>query len=99
MNAIPRSGGNRFSGSVLVNGSRPSLQGSNLTDRLIARGLTGATTSAEDAPRHQRRASAVRSSSDKVWFFVTSRYFTNEYYLAGDYFPVDADGGAAARTT
>ena len=33
MNAIPKSGGNRFSGSALVNGSGPSLQGSNITDR------------------------------------------------------------------
>ena len=32
MNAIPRSGGNRFSGSFLANGSGPELQGSNLTD-------------------------------------------------------------------
>jgi len=44
LNAIPRSGGNRFSGSALANGSWPALQGSNLTDRLKARGLTGATT-------------------------------------------------------
>ena len=34
MNAIPKSGGNRFSGSALVNGSGPSLQGSNITDDL-----------------------------------------------------------------
>ena len=27
LNAVPRSGGNRFSGSVLANGTRPSLQG------------------------------------------------------------------------
>ena len=32
MNAIPKAGGNRFSGSALANGSGPSLQGSNVTD-------------------------------------------------------------------
>jgi hypothetical protein len=26
---------------------------------------------------------------DKVWFYVTSRYFTNEAFLAGRFFPVD----------
>jgi hypothetical protein len=26
---------------------------------------------------------------DKLWFYYTSRYFTNEYYQAGLYFPVD----------
>ena len=43
MNAIPKSGGNRFSGSALANGSGPSLQGSNVTDGLKARGLQGAS--------------------------------------------------------
>ena len=26
---------------------------------------------------------------DRVWFYFTSRYFTNEYYMAGQYYPVD----------
>src|SRR5262249_31003301 len=39
MNAIPKSGGNTFSGSFLVNGSWPALQASNEgTARLKARG-------------------------------------------------------------
>jgi hypothetical protein len=40
MNAIPRSGGNDFHGAFLANGSAPSLQGSNVTDRLRSRGTT-----------------------------------------------------------
>src|SRR5690349_18814905 len=44
MNAIPRAGGNSFSGSALVNGSSPSMQGNNVTDRLQARGVQGAST-------------------------------------------------------
>jgi len=24
-----------------------------------------------------------------VWFYATSRYFTNEYYLASRYYPLD----------
>ena len=55
MNAIPKAGGNRFSGSALVNGSGPSLQGSNVTDDLKARGVPGRVVDAEDALRHQRR--------------------------------------------
>src|SRR5260221_3915291 len=35
-NAIPRSGGNIFSGTILANGSKPSLQSGNLTSRLQA---------------------------------------------------------------
>ena len=40
MNAIPKSGGNEFHGSLLANGSAPSLQGSNVNDRLRARGAS-----------------------------------------------------------
>src|SRR5262249_12929347 len=40
MNAIPKSGGNTFRGSFLINGSWPGLQSSNVTDRLKSRGAT-----------------------------------------------------------
>jgi len=88
LNAVPRSGGNRFSGSALANFSRPSLQGDNLTDRLKARGLTGATTTLRKL-HDINGALGGPIKQDKVWFFVTSRYFTNEFNLAGDFFAVD----------
>src|SRR5262245_58078109 len=40
VNSIPKSGGNRFSGSVFGNYTNDSLQTDNLTDDLQARGLT-----------------------------------------------------------
>lgn len=89
MNAIPRTGGNRFSGSALINGSRPSLQGNNVTDRLQARGLSGASTTLKTL-HDINGAVGGPIAKDKVWFFATSRYFTNEYFLAGNFFPVDA---------
>ncbi len=55
MNAIPRSGGNRFSGSALANGSGPSLQGTNMTDNLKSRGVQRPVQHAQDAVRPQRR--------------------------------------------
>jgi hypothetical protein len=88
LNAVPRSGGNRFSGSALVNGSRPGLQGSNLTDRLKARGLTGATTTLKTL-HDFNGAVGGPIKRDKVWFYATSRYFTNEFNIAGNYFAVD----------
>ena len=33
--------------------------------------------------------SAARSSRTRLWFYATSRYFTNEYYLAGRFYPAD----------
>ena len=88
MNAVPRVGGNNFSGSFLANGSAPSLQGSNITDDLKARGLQGASSSLKKL-YDLNGAIGGPIKQDKVWFFFTSRYFTNEYFLAGLFYPVD----------
>ena len=88
MNAVPRAGGNRFSGSALVNGSGPSLQGSNVTSDLQERGLRGASTTLKKL-YDINGAVGGPIKQDKVWFYVTSRYFTNEYYLASRFFPQD----------
>ncbi len=88
MNAIPKAGGNTFSGSVLANGSSPSLQGSNVTDDLQARGLQGASTTLK---RLYDINGAIGGpiKRDKLWFYATSRYFTNEFYLAARFYAVD----------
>jgi hypothetical protein len=88
MNAIPKSGGNRFSGTALVNGSGPSLQGNNVTDDLQARGLTGASTTLKKL-YDINGAVGGPIKQDRAWFYVTSRYFTNEYFLAGRFYPTD----------
>jgi hypothetical protein len=88
MNAIPRSGGNRFSGSFLANGSGPSLQGSNLTDNLKSRGVQTASSSLKTL-YDLNGAVGGPIKQDKVWFYATSRYFTNEYYIASRYFSTD----------
>ena len=88
MNAIPRSGGNRFSASALANGSGPSLQGSNVTTRLQSRGLAGASTTLKKL-YDLNGAVGGPIKRDKVWFFVTSRYFTNEYFLASRFYAQD----------
>jgi hypothetical protein len=94
MNAIPRAGGNRFSGSALANGSAPSLQGSNLTDNLKSRGATASTTLKTLYDLNGAVGGPIKQ--DKVWFYATSRYFTNEFYLASRYYATDAS--AAVRT-
>lgn len=88
MNAIPKSGGNSFSGSFLANGSGPSLQGDNVTDRLQARGLQGASTTLKKL-FDVNGAVGGPLVRDRLWFYYTSRYFTNEYYLAGAFYPAD----------
>jgi len=88
MNAIPKSGGNRFSGTALANGSGPSLQGNNVTSDLQARGLQGASTTLKKL-YDINGALGGPLKQDRLWFYVTSRYFTNEYYLAGRFYPTD----------
>ena len=95
MNAIPKAGGNTFSGSALVNGSGPALQGSNVTDELQARGVQGASTTLKKL-YDINGAVGGPIMRDKLWFYGTSRYFTNEYYLASRFYAVDPT--AIART-
>jgi hypothetical protein len=94
MNAIPKSGGNSFRGSFLINGSWPALQGDNVTDRLRARGVQNTTNSLKKL-YDVNGAIGGPVKKDKLWFYYTSRYFTNEYYMAGQFYPVNP--AAAAR--
>src|ERR1051325_6751660 len=96
MNAIPRSGGNRFSGSFLGNGSGPGLQSSNVTSNLNSRGLTGASTTLKKL-YDINGAFGGPIKQDKLWFYATSRYFTNEYYLASKFYATDPN--AIIRTS
>ena len=95
MNAIPKAGGNNFSGSAVVNGSGPSLQGNNVTADLQSRGLLSTSTTLKKL-YDLNGAVGGPLMQDKLWFYVTSRYFTNEYFLAGRFYPTDVS--AIART-
>ena len=97
MNAIPRSGGNRFSGSFLGNGSGPGLQSSNVTTNLNSRGLTGASTTLKKL-YDLNGAFGGPIKKDKLWFYATSRYFTNEYYLASRFYAVDPSSVARVNS-
>ena len=88
MNAIPKSGGNTFRGSFLVNGSWPGLQASNQgTARLVSRGAAVRDSMKKLYDINGAIGGPIKR--DKLWFYYTSRYFTNEYYMAGQYYAVD----------
>jgi hypothetical protein len=97
MNAIPRSGGNTFHGSALVSGSAPSLQGSNITDELRTRGANASTTLKKLFDINGAVGGPIKQ--DKLWFYATSRYFTNEFYLAGLYYATDPTAIRRAEDT
>src|SRR5262249_37179325 len=82
--AIPKDGGNLFSGGLVVMGSRPGFQGANLTDSLRARGLT--TASELD---HLFDFSATLGGPikrDRLWFFFAQRNTGTKSYLPGNYY-------------
>jgi hypothetical protein len=98
MNAIPRSGGNTFSGSLLTNGSWPDLQSSNVTPNLQARGLQGASATLKKLYDINGSVGGP-ISQDRVWFYFTSRYFTNEYFLASRFYSTDVTAVQRANDT
>jgi hypothetical protein len=89
MNLVPRSGGNRFSGTLLANGSAPSLQGTNIDTLVAERGLPANSFNGLKKLYDLNGALGGPIKADKAWFYVTSRYFTNNYYLAGRFYPTD----------
>ena len=96
-NAIPRSGSNVFAGTLLTNGSWPSLQSDNLTARVSATSpdLT------KISPWGLTRTSGIKQlydlnggiggpiTLDRIWFYTQAMYNTNQSYIAGLYYPVD----------
>jgi hypothetical protein len=86
-NSIPRSGGNKFSGTILTNGSGPALQTSNLTSRLTALGLTA--TSSLKSLFDVNGSIGGPIVKDRLWFYATERYQTNSTYAAGVFYPVN----------
>jgi hypothetical protein len=88
-NMIPKSGGNDFHGAILGNGSGPSLQSTNITQRLIDRGNPPNAASSLKTLYDINGAIGGPVKKDKLWFYFTARYFTNESYIAGLFYPVD----------
>jgi hypothetical protein len=80
LNMIPREGGNRFSGDFKSAYRPGTWQASNLTARHLAAGL--------DAGNHTDRiidltvAEGGPIKKDQLWFFMSSRYFSVNNFIA-----------------
>ena len=86
-NVIPRSGGNAVRGQFIGNFANDSLQGNNLTDRLIARGVSAS----KDLRKVWDAGPSLGGplAQDKVWFFGSFRHWGNQQFARGIYYPVD----------
>ncbi len=81
VNAIPKVGGNSFTGSIFLTGTGGALQASNLDDELRAQGLT-----AEAKVRNMVDFNPVVGgpiARDKIWFFGGLRYQYTDSFIGG----------------
>ena len=95
MNVIPKEGGNRFVGSFFVSGANGSMQSNNVTDELIAQGLT--------TPNKLKRVYDVNPSGggpvfkDRLWFYASLRFQESSVFQAGAF--ANKNGGDLSKWT
>jgi carboxypeptidase family protein len=81
LNAIPREGGNVFSGTFFANGAGSAMQGSNYTQSLQDQGLK--------APSELRKIYEInpmgggRIIRDKLWFYTSYRHISTDNSVPG----------------
>ncbi len=84
LNMIPREGGNRFNGDFKMAFRPGEWQGSNLTPRHQATGLTAGN--AIDRILDATVAQGGPLKRDKIWFFGSARYFSVNNFIANTFF-------------
>jgi hypothetical protein len=81
VNAIPKVGGNSFSGSIFLTGTGSGLQASNLDDELRAQGLTAEAKVKDMVDFNPVVGGPI--ARDKIWFFGGFRYQYTDSYIGG----------------
>ena len=81
VNAIPKVGGNSFTGSIFLTGTGSALQGSNLDDELRAQGLIAEANVKNMVDFNPVFGGPI--ARDKIWFFGGLRYQYTDSYIGG----------------
>ena len=81
MNIVPRTGGNRISGSVFFSATGEKFQGSNVTPELTAAGLAAATPLQKVYDLNAAGGGPIKQ--DKVWYFANARTQGSTRLIAG----------------
>ena len=84
MNVVPKTGGNRVSGSVFFSGTNESLQSDNFTDEIRAAGLAAATPYTKIYDLNGAVGGPIKQ--DRIWFFVNGRTQGSERTNANQWF-------------
>lgn len=88
INVVPKEGGNVFSGSFYGTRVSPAFQGSNLSQDLRDQGLRQANRLKLQYDINPALGGPLLK--DKLWFFQSARFQTNQNYLAGVFANVNA---------
>jgi hypothetical protein len=88
INVIPRTGGNRVSGSMFATGANDWMQSDNYTDELRALGLRNPASLIKIWDLNGSVGGPLRK--DKLWYFLTSRYHGNRKYIEGMFYNLNA---------
>jgi hypothetical protein len=81
LNIIPRDGGNQFSGTFVYSGANGSMQGSNYSDELRARGLRSPQELIKVWEVNPMFGGPIKR--DKLWFYATYREVYAENTIPG----------------
>src|SRR5687767_11415901 len=81
INMIPKTGGNRYSGSLFATAVNSSFQGSNTTPELQARGLR--TPNSVNYQYDVNPGLGGPVSRDKRWFYTSARFTRQNNYVGG----------------
>ena len=88
LNIVPRTGGNKYSGSFFAGVGPQSLQGSNYTQALKDAGLTAATPLIKNYDYSAAGGGPVRQ--DRLWFFLSARTQGSSQYVSNIYYNKNA---------
>jgi hypothetical protein len=90
VNAVPKDGGNKFSFHFFTADTTEALQNENLNDSLRQRFVTA--TSQVKAIWDIGGGVGGPIAKDKLWFYTAHRYWGNDIYVPGAFYPLTRGG-------
>ena len=93
MNIVPRTGGNRSSGSLFFSGTGANFQANNLTADLVAQGVALPTPLEKVYDLNGAIGGPIKQ--DKIWYYINARTQGSTKKIAGVY--ANANAGDASK--
>ena len=81
INMVPKTGGNKYSGTLFATGANTAFQGSNTDADLVARGL--ATPNSLKLQSDVNPGFGGPLKADRAWFYTSARFTNQQNYVGG----------------